>query len=98
MMNRGIVRRFRIRSFRTRIGRLAFLLTVSATRLHRLGGSFGRHVDSAAVSGSARKRTQYNGNDQNDAVYFSETNAENDGWKFLHKIRKEKLQKLKNEN
>lgn len=34
-------------------------------------------------------------NDQNDAVYFSEINAETDGWKFLHKLRKEKLEKLK---
>lgn len=67
MTNRGIVRRFRIRSFRTLTGRLSILLTVSAARLHRTRRRCGRRIDRATVSGGTRKRAQHNGNDQKDA-------------------------------
>lgn len=42
-------------------------------------------------------RYGYIRNDQGDGVYFPESRADIDGWKYLHKIRKEKLEKLENE-
>lgn len=35
-------------------------------------------------------------NDNNDEVYFPEERAEIEGWRYLHRMRKEKLEKLNN--